>query len=331
MAREISPYEGPLDRLNGRTCLGRVISVDSDSRTCRVKTLGAEAFGTDDMDLPNVKVQHFAWHPQGDYAVAIPRIGSYVLISFINSEPVVIGTYPISNTEGGGGRDNQEKLLPGDFAFVTVAGSSVIVRSAGTVEIKSTPGCRTYWLPSTETINTVCENFELEPTGGHMHWTVDQKTGTTVLDVKAFDNFEVSNAIRLQLGGTSSKAMLDLQVGSVDDNLDIATTALALQMQADGTTTLVIGDSGVSLTITPDGKVSLTAKGDVSVSAQGKVDVQAGGDANITAGGNITATGSKIILNGSGSGVTTKNSHQGVIDLITGAPVQPSTTVFADV
>jgi len=62
-----------------------------------------------------------------------------------------------------------------------------------------------------------------------------------------------------------------------------------------------------------------------------EASVTASGNANVTAGGNIVMAGSQIQLNGTASGVTTENSHLGVIDLITGVPVTASTTVKADV
>lgn len=92
------------------------------------------------------------------------------------------------------------------------------------------------------------------------------------------------------------------------------------------------------LTHTIGGKWTINVTGDASIKctkakieSSGNTEVQAGGDCKITAGGNCKVTASKIELNGSSSGVTTKNSHMGVIDLITGVPVQASPTVFADV
>ena len=38
-----------------------------------------------------------------------------------------------------------------------------------------------------------------------------------------------------------------------------------------------------------------------------------------------------VQLNGNSSGITTMNSHMGVIDFITGIPVMPSTTVKGDI
>ena len=343
--KETSPYEGTLDLLNGKTCLGQVVAVDGTARTCRVRTLGAQAFGTDDQDLPNVKVQHFAWHPEGDYAVAIPRIGAYVLVSFINSEPFVVGTYPLSNTTGDGGRDNQDTLLPGDFAFQTVAGNKIIIRSAGTVEIESTKGCRTYWLPTFETITTVCQNFELDPTGGYAHWTVDPNTGATILDFKAYDNAEVVNAVTLQVGTTAdAESIIDLEIGPVDENLAIPTPNLSLKMKPDGTTTLNIGSGKITLTMTPDGKIALqtasdltaTVGGKVSIDATGDADITAGGDvnvnasgaANITAGGNAVVQAAKIELNGS-SGMVLTTVTDPVVDMIVGKPTMGVATVTA--
>lgn len=108
------------------------------------------------------------------------------------------------------------------------------------------------------------------------------------------------------------------------------------------------------INLTADGNINVVAKGDinakctnVNVDASGKANVKTGGDTNLTVGGNCTATVSgtckvsagkkieekapQIELNGNKSGITTSNSHMGVIDLITGVPVMPSETVKSDV
>lgn len=320
MSKEQSPYEGALDTLNGKTCLGRVYNIDEDSRLCQVRTIGSAQYGTDDLDLQFVKCQHFAWHAAGDFATVLPRIGTYVLVTFINSEPVITGVYPLSNTLGAGGRDNQQSLQAGDFGWQTVFGNSLIIRAAGTVELSSTLGCRTWWLPTNETITTLCQNFELDPTGGYLHWTVDPNTADTVFDLKFFDNAAVANVGRLQLGTASTGALVSLEVGPPDENLDISEDVFSLQIQPDGTTTLNIGNGNAILNITPDGKANLTTVSDVNVNA--------GGDANVTASGNIVATGSKIELNGSGGMVLTTET-QPVVDNITGQESVGVQTVLA--
>lgn len=360
MSVESSPYEGQLDRLNGKFCLAIVTAVDADNRFLTCRSIGSLEAGTDDQYLPNVKIGHIAWNTNGCYGVYIPQIGEYIVVAFINSEPISLCSYPLSDTTVGGQPDNQvDDLQPGDWAIVgigqAIGGSRIIMRSAGTVEIESTKGCRTYWLPMFDTINTVCQNYELEPTGGYLHWTVDPDTAVTVLDLKAYDTDEADNAVRLQLGTADSGALVDLALGATDDNLDIPTPNLSLQIQPDGTTALNIGQGKITINMTPDGnvtvsidsdldvtvkgKVSLDVTGDVdatiegktSVTSTGDVEVTTDGDATVKATGTTTIKGLEIILNEQMSGITTMNSHLGVIDLITGAPVIPSTTVFGDI
>lgn len=108
-----------------------------------------------------------------------------------------------------------------------------------------------------------------------------------------------------------------------------------IEMKSNAVNITVNGDVKVDAS----GKADVVAGGDVKVDATGKADiiaggkvtVEAGGDADITASGTCKVTGTQIQLNGSASGITTATSHQNVIDLITGVPVVPSTTVFGDV
>ena len=79
------------------------------------------------------------------------------------------------------------------------------------------------------------------------------------------------------------------------------------------------------------GNLTQDVSGNISDKAGGNTSQNSGGNHNIVAGGNVDVMGAQILLNGSASGVTTENSHMGVIDLITGVPVSPSTTVFADI
>lgn len=295
--REISPYEGQLDKLNGRTCLARVVSVDTDNRLLTVNTLGNKMFGTDDLYLPNVKIGHIAWHPNGTYGVYIPQIGEYVLIMFINSEPISMCSYPLSLTEGGGQLANQtDDLGPGDLGFIglgtAMGGARIIVRAAGTVEIESTKGCRTYWLPINDTINTVCQNYELEPAAGFVHWTIDSVNGDAVMDLKAYDNNQPTAAVHLQVGTADSGALVDLALGDVDENLDVPTPNLTLQIQSDGTTDLNIAQGKITISMTPDGALTLDLAADANITVGGKALVDVTGDLTQKSGGTFSSDAS---------------------------------------
>jgi len=107
-----------------------------------------------------------------------------------------------------------------------------------------------------------------------------------------------------------------------------------LHIDSTGDMTVV---SGGNLDVTSTGPTSLTSGGTLDVTSSGATTINSGGTTDITSSGNTTVTAPKIVcagnmeLNGAASGITTKNSHQGVIDLITGVPVTPSTTVKGDI
>lgn len=86
---------------------------------------------------------------------------------------------------------------------------------------------------------------------------------------------------------------------------------------------IVVMDSSGIKTTDKNGNIVEMKGGAVNVTSVGTCDVKSSGKTKITA--------SEIELNGSASGITTMNSHQGVVDLITGVPVQPSTTVKSDI
>jgi hypothetical protein len=69
----------------------------------------------------------------------------------------------------------------------------------------------------------------------------------------------------------------------------------------------------------------------ITIEGNGNLIVSFQKNAQISAGTKIQMQSPLITLNGDVSGITTFNSHMGVIDLITGVPVTPSTTVFSDV
>lgn len=89
-------------------------------------------------------------------------------------------------------------------------------------------------------------------------------------------------------------------------------------------------NSGVKIRGDKAGKVSIIAKSDAEITCV-NANVTASGDTNLTTTGTTTVTSEKIIFNKEMSGITTYNSHFGVVDFITGIPVIPSTSTFGDV
>jgi phage gp45-like len=267
------------NNLGGKTCFGRITSVNSTARTVSCKTIGLVG-ATDDQYLHNVKILHLAWHPEGDEETYIPRIGAYGVILFINSEPYIVGYYPLSNSEGEDQRSNFEALQPGDKVIKTVGGNKITLRSGGVVQVESTLGCRTYWIPSQELINTVCRNLEIEPAGGYMHWKLDPDTNDTLMKFVAYNNLEVSTVIQAEIGAASDgESVVDFAVGDPDEDLAIAERRMQMQVKPDGTTHFEIGPTNLTLDIDPDGTTSLNVGPDkmtLDIAADGTTEINIG-------------------------------------------------------
>jgi hypothetical protein len=102
-----------------------------------------------------------------------------------------------------------------------------------------------------------------------------------------------------------------------------------------GPTTVAIASDGTFSVTHSGATVQAYKNGTLNITATGVMNINAQGNINIMTPDKIIETAKEIDLNGNsedpGRGVTDSNSHLGVIDLITGVPVMPSTTVFIDV
>lgn len=71
--------------------------------------------------------------------------------------------------------------------------------------------------------------------------------------------------------------------------------------------------------------------GNQTKNVSGNWDITVSGNCNLNVNGTTKVTCPDVQLNGNNSGITTMNSHMGVVDFITGVPVVPSTTVKGDI
>ena len=89
-------------------------------------------------------------------------------------------------------------------------------------------------------------------------------------------------------------------------------------------------NSGVDILADKSGALTITAKGDASITCD-NANITASGDTKVDTTGTTTITSETIILNKQMSGILTNNSSYGVVDMITGLPLIPSTSTFGDV
>jgi hypothetical protein len=289
--KEKSIYEGSFnDKYANKTCLGVITSVDADRRRCRVKTIGLKGI-THDLDLPDVQFMLTSSHKDGDEETFLPRIGALAVVIFINSEPLVIGYYQQINTAGPKGPPEKEPLRSGDKVIKTVGGNKFIMRSGGSCEITSTAMCRTYWSPNSNTMTSTVQNFEVEASGGFMHWEQDEDDDSTQLLFRCYDfSGGANNTVEISVGtnkNVTEDEVLSINLGPAAADNTIASKTFSLQVLADGTTTVVV-NSKCTLKIDPSGNVSLDTQGTMTATAVGAVSVTTQGSATFNAKGPTT-------------------------------------------
>lgn len=128
-----------------------------------------------------------------------------------------------------------------------------------------------------------------------------------------------------------------------DGSYQVDHDSISFRMARDGTTTLtgkkdinLITETNLNVTATKNVNVTCV---DITVHASGKSVVTVGADSDLTVGGNcnVVVSGTakiqadRIQLNGAKSGIITSNGTFGVVDFLTGVPVEPSPTVSSDV
>lgn len=100
-----------------------------------------------------------------------------------------------------------------------------------------------------------------------------------------------------------------------------------INMKAGGRDEKIVADNNIDVAANRTDKVGSNETKTVG----GNWDITVSGNCNLNVNGVTKVTCPDVQLNGNNSGITTMNSHMGVIDFITGVPVQPSTTVKGDV
>lgn len=179
--------------------------------------------------------------------------------------------------------------------------------------------------PSGETRININNNMELKVLA----------SGETSLDI----GIDASKASGQKPDGGEGKFHLNIKP-SGETTLDINKKA-NLSIKDSGETTLDVGPGNHTTKIDPDGKTTITVKqakltmepsGDIEIDGSGNtITIKASGDIEVKAATKVKLEAPQIIFNNQGSGITTANSHQNVIDFITGIPCIPSTTTFGDI
>jgi hypothetical protein len=369
-----SPFESQSSykqETNNKLSWGRITRVFPEQRMAEVKTYGQQGM-TNDLHIAKCQWLSSDAHYEGDETSVIPRINSFCVVAFIDSEPIIIGFFkPLSEAGDASTGKKLEAGNEGDKIITTVAGNKIILRSSGEIQIESTPGCRSTWFPQEDLLNHLCRNYEFRTEGGTIDWVnIDRKRKYTYLRKETRDTSNRKNIILEESGtvnaddtsiiykkrigagnntdGGINKIVHTVQVKNTGETDILIATAdsqagYKLNIKPSGQTSLNIADKA-KLNIEPSGKTNYNVAGKANVSIEpsgdtiidvgpGKstIKISASGNIEVIATTKVKVKAPKVELNGAASGITTANSHMGVVDLITGVPVTPSTTVFSDV
>lgn len=212
--------------------------------------------------------------------------------------------------DASGGHDNFDDLI-------LEVGSKVMVRfprgdrSLGIIECST----RNYVAPQNPALG--------------VHWR--NRFNKIVRYIDKDGNYSVTSDQGPNLHVKTDKVVLDDSVG---EQIILDKASKTLFIKADEWKIDLTGN--MTMNVAKNSTINVT--GDVKVSVKGNAEVDVTGDAKVKAK-NIEATAkmnakvkAKLIsLNGEVSGITTENSHFGVVDFLTGVPVNASKTVKGDV
>ena len=312
MTVEKSPWEGLFDELNGKTALATVVSVDVLNRRCRVKTgiglkppkLTQAGRGTYDQDIPNVQWLTTSASSTGAEDTCVPEVGQTGVLIYINGEPYLIG-YTRGNLTADATVTPptalQSLLTQGDRLISVGEDTYIILRRGGSLELKSSKECYTYWLPS-NLVHTECWESELSTNGGYESFSMDNESKDTVFERLAWDNLEPSIAIYTQEGASDTGAIFRKTAGNLDENYEISSPTYDHQIDSTGKESKVIAQVQYS---------QVGTEGDAYVTAQDILNRQAtfstpsghsvifddGDDGSITV---IHKSGATLQISGSG-------------------------------
>ena len=233
---------------------GIITDVDPSKWTMKVRTPENNK-GWDNVPIPSL----YLHGSEGEGVHVMPEVGACIWIC----EPSEGDTKPFpvcyrAMPDGDGVfRSNRPPMNPGDIVMMTRDRNSIKVRRGGLVEISSTPLSKSMWIPTSNRIFHLCENWDLQHFGGSMQWLTARpeedpngKAGTQ-LDWK-FKEFaeDKAHVARLRVGG------------QIDED---GSPVVDLRVYKDGAVDEASLEQAVSLTITKEGNITLEVIGDVDV------------------------------------------------------------------
>ena len=285
---------------NTGIAFGRITRVYPEDRMCEVKTFAGTGI-QDDNSIPKCQWINMDNHPDGDESTVIPRVNSYGLIFWVDSQPFIFGFFSPLNENGTANilTEDKEELNEGDRIIKTVGKNKIILRAHGEIEVHGTDTCRTVWFPDRHIINTLCRNYEFRTDGGTIDWINIEDSGDTICATEYRDDVKRTNVIIEEKGSVDGEIISRTNIGIGASNGGVGNPVWTRTIKNTGETELFIRAPGAAnghkCTITPDGttKIEIGGKTTATINASGETTLDVGnGKAiiNITPAGVISIT-----------------------------------------
>lgn len=281
---------------------GRILDVDINSFTVSITTEFSKKPQTGiSWSSPYL---HFI---NGEGIHFVPEVGSLCWVCFPSdgNRPFVLAWAPAADE--GNFRSRRPDLNPGDIYLGTRDENFLILRRGGVVQIGGGPLSQRLFLPVSNTIKDLCENYSLQTVGGELNWSVQRSETDT--DGKRPTNLK----IQAREFASDEKPLAELQVGSHGSGEN---TILSLVIKDSGSSNAA---RKISLSLGKDGSVNWDVKKDVVWKVDGKFTLEVKQDVELKGSTSFKISGGSTVEVSGQSGVTI----QAVAGTVTikGAPI----------
>lgn len=283
-------------------CLGKITSVDINSRTCSIVTFMGHGTMNDQV-ISNCQWLSTDANPEGDESGCIPRRGSLGLVFFVDGETFIWGFLrPLS--KGGSAAQGPEspKLNEGDKIISTKAGNRITIKRSGLIELYSSDLLQRLMFPLGGKIVDLCQEYNLKADGGSIEWTSDPDTFSTLWDTEFRQSVARLFVVRERRGYVTEDILLKTEVGPALPGIQGTTTPTYIHtIKSTGEVTTTVSPPqpegtpiGFKSVMGPDGSLQVlagtaqTVAFAISATGETKLSVNSIAEASISATGDIT-------------------------------------------
>lgn len=191
---------------------GRIWSVDTATRLCKVKTFGGTGAKNDQW----IECQWLSLdsNPDGDETTSIPRPGTIGLVFHIDGEAFFFGQMKALRGDKGATTGKEpSNLTEGDKVIATHKGNKITVKSSGLIEIESSQQLKRVYFPVGNRMLDMCNAYEMWADGGKVSWKTIDELNQTLYKREIRRDILRSFIIVEEIGAVDSTVLYNFSIG----------------------------------------------------------------------------------------------------------------------